>query len=303
MRHFYATLILLLSCGMAWAQPEVGRFSITPKIGGSMCWMTGNPDAIAHVNYVQRYNIDRDMYFCGDSKTRFGWQGGADIRYQITERSGISVGIGYSAQGMRLKKDNLEFLPQVTKTITTQSNRPYFGDGTTSYTIVLYEASYAKFKNVWLTLGYLTIPVTYNYYIGKGFSANAGLQIGIRKTRKVHYECQLDDWENSYYMESYRDEPHAIFRWEDDYGTQTKITMDWPSLDNDQIKRIVLSAPISLSYEWHRYVAEVRYCIDLTDATDWKSSKLDENGFLIESKSAHSRNSVLSLTVGYRFQL
>ena len=79
--------------------------------------------------------------------------------------------------------------------------------------------------------------------------------------------------------------------------------MDWPSLDNDQIKRIVLSAPISLSYEWHRYVAEIRYCIDLTEATDWKSTKLDENGFLIESKSAHSRNSVLSLSIGYRFQL
>ncbi len=282
MRHFYATLILLLSCGMAWAQPEVGLFSITPKIGGSMCAMTGHPsiEANMHMETVTptaTSNRNFNGIFFNHGRIRPGWIAEVDVQYQLSERSGISVGIGYNVQGMRLKKDNALIVPGV---ISADS-----------------QDRYCKFKNMWLTLGYLTIPVMYNVHIYNGLSANIGLQPGFCVNRTMYYEAMFDE---TFHMESHPAHPSYHFRW-DEPNRMTRIEIDWCAIASRHIHSFVLSVPVSLSYEWHRYVAELRYCIDLTEATDWPTTKKDD--FKSWQESAHSRNSVLSLTVGYRFQL
>lgn len=282
MRHFFTTFLLLLSGAIAVAQPEVGRFSITPKIGGSMCTMTGHPsiEAQMHMETVtptSTSNRDFNGIFFNHGRIRPGWMGEVDVQYQLTERSGISVGIGYNVQGMKLKKDNSLIVPGVIS-----------ADG---------QDRYCKFKNMRLTLGYLTVPVMYNMHIYNGLSAGIGLQAGFCVTRKMHFEALFD---NTYYMKSQPMHPRSHFRW-DEPNRMTRIEIDWCAIDTRHIQKFVLSAPVNLSYEWHRYVAELRYCIDLTETTDWTTNKKD--GIKSWTESAHSRNSVLSLTIGYRFQL
>ncbi len=73
--------VLLSSVG-AFAQHEVGSFSIQPKAGMTVSSVTGMGEQI-------------------DAKSKIGFTAGADAEYQATDWLGISAGVNYSLQGAK----------------------------------------------------------------------------------------------------------------------------------------------------------------------------------------------------------
>ena len=73
--------VLLSSVG-AFAQHEVGSFSIQPKVGMTVSNITGMGEQ-------------------ADTKSKVGFTGGAEAEYQATDWLGIAAGVNYSMQGAK----------------------------------------------------------------------------------------------------------------------------------------------------------------------------------------------------------
>ena len=123
-------------------------------------------------------------------------------------------------------------------------------------------------------LGYIKVPIVANYYIFKGFAVKAGVQFGYLVSSKFYAHGTAD-------MDILGD---GVRREVDLYGT-VDVT--------DQYKRFDLSIPVGISYQFKVPVTiDARYQIGLT-----RLNKLTYEGV------KNSRNSVFTLTVGYKFKL
>lgn len=79
MKKILFSVVLLFAAVCTYAQGEIGKWSVTPKVGFNIATMT---------------NAD-------DSDPRFGLAVGAEAEYQANEVLGISVGALYSQQGVK----------------------------------------------------------------------------------------------------------------------------------------------------------------------------------------------------------
>lgn len=79
MKKFFITLLVLFVACYAKAQNEVGKCSITPKIGFNVTQMTKTDDADA----------------------RIGFTAGAEVDYQVTDMFALTAGALYSQQGCK----------------------------------------------------------------------------------------------------------------------------------------------------------------------------------------------------------
>lgn len=116
----------MLSTVATFAQNEVGQFSIQPKLGLNIADMT---------------NAD-------DSKVRYGFVGGVEAEYGLTDIFGISAGVLYSQQGVKYDGDGSDF------------------GGT-------------------MKLDYINVPVLANIYVVKGLAVKIGLQPGFKVNDEV----------------------------------------------------------------------------------------------------------------------
>ena len=131
-----------------------------------------------------------------------------------------------------------------------------------------------KIKNQSDILGYIKIPIVANYYIFKGFAVKAGVQFGFMVSSKffAHGEADYDLFGD------------GVKRAVDLYGT---VDM------KDQYKKFDFSIPVGVSYQFKTpIVIDARYQIGLT-----KLNKYSYDGI------KDSKNSVFTLTVGYKFAL
>jgi hypothetical protein len=131
-----------------------------------------------------------------------------------------------------------------------------------------------KIKDQSDILGYIKIPIVANYYIFKGFAVKAGVQFGFMVSSKffAHGEADYDLFGD------------GVKRAVDLYGT---VDM------KDQYKKFDVSIPVGVSYQFKvPIVIDARYQIGLT-----KLNKYSYDGI------KDSRNSVFTLTVGYKFGL
>lgn len=79
---FFAAVMLMVSVA-TFAQNEVGKFTIMPKVGLSLA----------------------DYQGADDSKLRVGAVAGVELEYGVTDMFGLSVGALYSMQGAKGKED------------------------------------------------------------------------------------------------------------------------------------------------------------------------------------------------------
>ena len=131
-----------------------------------------------------------------------------------------------------------------------------------------------KIKDQSDVLGYIKIPIVANYYIFKGFAVKAGVQFGFMVSSKFFAHGEAD-------YDLFRD---GVKREVDLYGY---VDM------KDQYKKFDFSIPVGVSYQFKTpIVIDARYQIGLT-----KLNKYSYDGI------KDSKNSVFTLTVGYKFGL
>ncbi len=119
-------------------------------------------------------------------------------------------------------------------------------------------------------LDYLNVPLLFGYRIAKGFSVKAGLQLGLLlggKEKMSYTDITILDGGT-------RKQGDAVPR-------ETDV--------KDVYKSVDLSIPLALSYEFENVILDARYNFGLS-----RIHQLDV---------VKSRNSVIQLSVGYRFQV
>jgi len=115
-------------------------------------------------------------------------------------------------------------------------------------------------KDASTTLTYLNIPILANYYVAPGLAIKAGVQPGFLLSAKMKGKEYVS---GSWYEY-------------DESGT-------------DGMKKLDISIPLGLSYEFDDFVIDARYNLGLTNIND--------------SDVAKVKNGVIMLTVGYKIPL
>ena len=225
MKKLFALVALCVATVSASAQSEVGTFTLQPKIGLNVSFLTNvENSSIEFLNSVQE----------GDRDVNFGFAAGVEAEYQLTPMISVAAGLLYSMQG--------------TKWADIESS----GMGLKLMN-----------KDRKIELGYLNIPIVANFYVAKGFALKAGVQMGFLVNDKAKY---------TYY--------------ENDEQREVKVSGDVKG-----VKKFDLSIPLGASYEFNNHVViDARYNLGLTKVCEGKEGK-------------SSKNSVIQVTVGYKFEL
>lgn len=226
MKKLFALVALCVATVSASAQSEVGTFTLQPKIGFNVSFLTN-----AGKSYLVEPLGGKPME--GSRDVKLGFVAGVEGEYQITPMISVAAGLLYSMQGTRW--EDLE------------SQTAYYR---------------AMSKDRMVNLSYLNIPIVANFYVLKGFALKAGVQAGFLLDSKGK-ETIYDDLENR--------------------EVET-------SGDIEGIKKFDLSIPLGASYEFNNVVIDARYNLGLTKVCPGEENK-------------SSKNSVVQVTVGYKFAL
>ena len=226
MKKLFALVALCVATVSASAQSEVGTFTLQPKIGFNVSFLT---------NAGKSYLVERlgGKPMEGSRDVKLGFVAGVEGEYQITPMISVAAGLLYSMQG--------------TKWEDLESQTAYYR---------------AMSKDRMVNLSYLNIPIVANFYVLKGFALKAGVQAGFLLDSKGK-ETIYDDLENR--------------------EVET-------SGDIEGIKKFDLSIPLGASYEFNNVVIDARYNLGLTKVCPGEDNK-------------SSKNSVVQVTVGYKFAL
>lgn len=175
---------------------------------------------------------------------------GLDVQNQLTERVAASAGLFYSRQGM----DFPEFESIDDKNVHDA-----------------YNGFQWKFH-------YLQLPMMLHTYVVSGLSVNAGLQIGYLLSAKCFASQSRfsTDKEGKTHYET-DEEGNLLY----DYKSKYDMT--------DNMKRIDVSVPVGISYEYGNVLLDARYNIGLL--------KINKDEYRTY------KNKVFSFTVGYTFDL
>lgn len=226
MKKLFALVALCVATVSASAQSEVGTFTLQPKIGFNVSFLTN-----AGKSYLVEPLGGKPME--GSRDVKLGFVAGVEGEYQITPMISVAAGLLYSMQG--------------TKWEDLESQTAYYR---------------AMSKDRMVNLSYLNIPIVANFYVLKGFALKAGVQAGFLLDSKGK-ETIYDNLENR--------------------EVET-------SGDIEGIKKFDLSIPLGASYEFNNVVIDARYNLGLTKVCPGEDNK-------------SSKNSVVQVTVGYKFAL
>lgn len=224
MKKLFALVALCVATVGASAQSEVGTFSLQPKIGFNVSFLTNV--------WKTKLSVPLGEPMTGDRDVKAGFVAGVEAEYQITPVISVAAGLLYSIQGTRW--EDLETI----------------GEGYRSMS-----------KDHMFDLSYLNIPIVANFYVAKGFALKAGVQPGFlldSKKKETYYDAQ---------------------------NREVKA-----SDDIEGIKKFDLSIPLGASYEFNNVVIDARYNLGLTKVCSGDEDKA-------------SKNSVIQVTVGYKFAL
>ena len=159
MKKLFALVALCVATVSASAQSEVGTFTLQPKIGLNVSFLTN-----AGKSYLVEPLGGKPME--GSRDVKFGFVAGVEGEYQITPMISVAAGLLYSMQG--------------TKWEDLESQTAYYR---------------AMSKDRMVNLSYLNIPIVANFYVAKGFALKAGVQAGFLLDSKGK-ETIYDNLEN-----------------------------------------------------------------------------------------------------------
>jgi hypothetical protein len=117
----------------------------------------------------------------------------------------------------------------------------------------------------------IAVPILANLYVWRGLAVKAGLQPEFIVSKKLDGDVSMS--------------------YPNDALLASELTVS-------SLRTFSLSLPVGISYEYKNIVADCRYHIGLTDI---KKSGGDAGNSVSDSKS--NRNSMLSFTLGYKFEL
>lgn len=183
------------------------------------------------------------------SKNQTGFLGGLDVEYRATDYLSVSLGACYVRQGARWGDYEMA------------ENGNVVNNGIKKYTGV---------KNHHLNLDYVQIPLMLKAYVAPQFAIMAGAQVGFLcgDGKMLSEETELEK------------------------DNKTGSTLYKESREVESIyaaKKVNVSIPVGLSYEYMNVILDARYHIGLT-----KVNKED---------AGDSKNKVFTFTIGYRFAL
>ena len=141
MKKLFALVALCVATVGASAQSEVGTFSLQPKIGFNVSFLTNAGKTVLDVPGGP---------MTGNRDVKAGFVAGVEAEYQITPVISVAAGLLYSIQGT--KWEDLETIG-------------------TNYRLMS--------KDRMVDLSYLNIPIVANFYVAKGFALKAGVQPGF----------------------------------------------------------------------------------------------------------------------------
>ena len=141
MKKIIVFVILLVASLGASAQYEVGKFSIQPKLGFGLSFISNTETVSVNLN-----NNSYDL----DKRLNGGSHLGIEFEYQALKWLGIAAGLNYTHQG------------------TAWENHKIKVSG----------VKYESFDNK-IELGYINLPIVANFYVAKGLALKTGLQAGF----------------------------------------------------------------------------------------------------------------------------
>lgn len=133
---------MMVAAVSANAQFEPGTFSIQPKIGGNISWLSNTPNM--PLGDVDGRNIELKK------SPIIGALIGAEAEYQLTNIFSVAAGLNFSMQGSGWKDYDEKI-------------------GDVKFDI----------KDNKMNLYYINVPVVANVYLFKGFAVKAGVQVGF----------------------------------------------------------------------------------------------------------------------------
>ncbi len=239
MKKIMIVAAMMVAAVGAKAQFEPGTFSIQPKVGVSVCWLSNLPDLHVNRELLKNVGMELSKDVTLEKSVTVGELIGVEAEYQLFRSFSIAAGVNYSLQGggwddyeYKNGKDEVEI------------------------------------KDVKYQTGYITVPVTANYYLFKGFAVKAGVQFG--------FLTNADDCNS---IESKYDKTTSTYTFETDV--------------KDSFEKFDLSIPMGVSYQFKvPIVLDLRYNLGLT-----KVNKESVTGV------KDMKNNVIQFTVGYKFAL
>lgn len=151
MKKLAIAIVAVLATVSAYAQPEAGTWSITPKVGFNTSYLTGDD-----FKYSVGFS-DGSLNATAEPLSKIGGVIGAEVGYQLNKRIGFTGGLLYSEQGFEYDAS----ISQVGVGKLWKDNSDYY-------------------------LGYINVPLLANFYIVKGLAVKAGLQPGFLVSAKYH---------------------------------------------------------------------------------------------------------------------
>jgi len=137
--------IMMMAVATAKAQFAPGTFSIQPKIGFTISWLSNAPKL--PYGYEGKYSLDKTA--------AGGIIIGADAEYMVNDIFAVEAGINYSMQGSQWEDET-------------------WHEGDWRYDI----------NDTKIELGYVNIPVTAKVYVWRGLAVKAGVQMGLLTNAK-----------------------------------------------------------------------------------------------------------------------
>ncbi len=204
---------------------------------------------------VSDLSSDKDQY-----KAKVGFTGGMEAEYGVTPWLGVAVGAVYSQQGVKI-----------------DAVIPFVGGVTSGGHKIDSKAQ----LNGKLKADYINVPLLANYYVWKGLSIKAGIQVGFLTSSYISRTATFVGIEVT-------DPDNKV-----EYTDYAHLGINIPELGierSDICKSVVFGIPVGLSYEYKNITLDARYYFGLT--------RMDDFG---EDAAVHNR--CLSITLGYKFKL
>lgn len=241
------TFISLMSCIFAfsaYAQQPAGTWSIQPKVGITLSSLTSFPDY-------------------AEGKMKVGSRIGAEVAYQVLPELSFAGGLYHTIRGNKFSK--LVHATVQDKSTSALSNEITFIDPSTLPSLA------GVGGELGVSLHYIDVPITANYYLFKGFSLKAGVQMGFLTQAKMKGLEQFWDSDNL----------------------------------KDYLQKIDISIPVGISYEISKVKIDARYHWGLTNIGDKMLRKYTytSTGDIATINqigiNTNMKNSYFTLTVGY----
>ena len=216
---------MMVAAVSANAQFEPGTFSIQPKLGGAVTWLSNMPDLD-----MSKAGINAEL----DKSSIAGALLGVEAEYQLAPQFSLAVGLNYALQGSGWKDKSISYRGEV-----------------------------VDIKDAKIELGYVTVPVTANYYLFQGFAVKAGVQFGFLTNASMKATTE-----------------------------QGKLREEADRDIKEVFKKVDISVPMGVSYQFKVPITlDLRYNLGLT--------KINKN----DTPNGDFKNNVVQLTAGYKFAL